>query len=240
MACPVVASSLTNTNSLETIISDMQGLHEGRMHGVPDSSDWARGPRLGMSNNPGNFRAIIAWGQVYEAAEGNPATNSRVQIKDIETHVLGKDGRWNRAQFSVMIEGDAFVEDFKGNTSKAADVRAEPDGGVSVTAGGGFNFHFWTVGGRAAIDPANVRGVFTTFKARLVLNNPSRPDDRAQARYVASAGADYWLNTTAQWNDFKTNGDVGIGKTKYVRSEWRSFNMHTLTPDELRRNPPPF
>jgi hypothetical protein len=240
MACPIVASSPTNTNSLETIISDMQGLHEGRMHGVPDSYDWARGPRLGMGNNPGNFRAIIAWGQVYEAAEGNPATNSRVQIKNIETHILGKDGRWNRVQFSITVEGGAFVEDFRGNTSKAADVRTEPGGGVSVTAGGGFNVHFWTAGGRAAIDPANVRGVFTTFKARLVLNNPTRPDDRTRARYVASAGADYWLNTTAQWADFKTNGDAGIGKAKYVRSEWRSFNMHTLTPDELRRNPPPF
>lgn len=86
MACPVVASSPTNTNSLETIISDMQGLHEGRMHGVPDSDDWARGPRLGMGNNPGNFRAIIAWGQVYEAAEGNPATNSRVKIKSKHDH----------------------------------------------------------------------------------------------------------------------------------------------------------
>ena len=69
------------------------------------------------------FRAIIAWGQVYEATEGNPATNSRVQIKDIETHVLGRDGRWNRVQFSVTVEGGAFVEDFQGNVSKVADVR---------------------------------------------------------------------------------------------------------------------
>ena len=231
--------TMTRNATLEELINDMQGAHEGRMHGVPATYDWSRGPRLGMGNNPRTFRTILAWGQLYEAAEGNPAKNTRVQIKDIEIHVLDRAGRWQRVQFSSTVQGSAYVEDFAGDVHRPADLRPEPDGGVSVTAGGGYNFHFWSPEGRADIDPANIAGVVSRFKARLILADPNKPDDRSSAKYVASAGADYWLSKTAPWDNFKTNGDVGIGKAKYLRSEWRVFSMHTLTPEALRKNPPP-
>jgi hypothetical protein len=35
------------------------------------------------------------------------------------------------------------------------------------------------------------------------------------------------------------NPGVAISKMKYVRSEWRSFAMTTLTRNQLESNPPP-
>jgi hypothetical protein len=230
----------TIPNSVETVIADMTLPHEGHPHGVPASYDWANGPRVGLGNSPGAFRALIAWGQLYEDAAGNPATNTRVAVRDLRAYVLSRaTGTWRLVQSSTAVEGSAYREDFVDDVNRSADIRPEPDGGISVTAGGGFNFHFWPTTGRVAIAPDDVGGVFTTVQARLVVGDPTRGDDRAKARYLLDVGADYWKDLTADWDHFATNGDVGIGRFKYVRADWQSFNMTSLDADTLRRNPPP-
>lgn len=227
-------------NTLQTVIDDMSLPHDAKMHGVPDSYSWSTGPEIGAGNDPKGFKAITAWGQLYEAATGNPASNSRVQLRDMKTFVLSKrDGRWREVQNQVRVEGAAYVEDFSGDRNKPADIRTEPSGGISVTAGGGYNFHFWPSGGRGTIDPGDIAGVFTTLRGRLVLNDDAKPDDRAKAKYLLGMGADYWLDQTAVWDNFKTNGGVGAGRMKFVKVAWQSFNMSTLSADELRKNPPP-
>lgn len=243
---PVEDLETTAANSVQLLIDDMTLPHQSKLHGVPDYYDWSTGPRMGMGNSPFDkngvaFRALTAWGQVYEAAEGNPAWNSRVQLKDIRTYVLSKrTNTWRGVQYSRSVDGAAYREDFQGDISRPADIRLESSGGISVTAGGGYNFHFWPQVGRAAIDPNDIKGVYTTLRARLILNNPNGPDDRARARYLLGMGADYWLNKTAQWQSNPwVNGDVAIGRHKYVTATWESFNMTSLSPDELRRNPPP-
>lgn len=187
-------------NSLETLISDMTLPHEDKVAGVPESYDWAHGPRLGRGNEPGNFKAFIAWGQVYEAASGNPANNTRVQLKNIKAYLLSKaDGEWHLLQASTDVQGAAYREDFVNDESKTPKLRTEADGSISVTAGDGYNFHFWTSSGRSTIDPDDVAGVFTTVQARLIVDDPSLPDDRATAKYLLSMGGDYWLSLSAQW-----------------------------------------
>lgn len=226
-------------NSLETIIYDMQGTHEGRPHGVPASYDWAEGPRMGKGNDPGEWRAIIAWGQIYEDAKGSTATNTRVQLKNIKTYVLSKQtGTWQLLQATEDVQGAAYREDFEDDISKEADIRSEAEG-ISVKLESNYNFHYWPSTGRAEVDPNDIAGVFTTMQARLIVDDPDKPDDRSEARYLLSMGADYWLDMEAQWDDLKTNGDVAIGKFKYVTPEWQAFNMISLSAEELRENPPP-
>lgn len=237
-ACYVVGAP-EPVNSLETVIEDMRLPHEAAPHGVPGSYDWARKPRVGMGNNPKSFAALTAWGQLYEDARGNPAKNARVQFRGFKAYILSKDERWRLVQDASKIGGGAFIEDFKDNVNKAADARLEPDGTTSAVAGGGWNYHFWPASGRVKIDPKDVAGVFVTVQARLIVGDPAKPDDRAAARYVLSVGADYWSSVSADWDNFKTNGDVGIGRFKVVTVDWRAFNMTSLEPDPLRRNPPP-
>jgi hypothetical protein len=225
---------------ISTIIYDMTSPHEARIHGLPASFSWASGPRVRMGNNSEGFKAMTAWGQLYESIRGNPATNSRVQIKNIKAYMLSKrDGKWHLLQSSKKIEGAAYREDFVGDVNKPADIRYEPDGSVSVKTDQGYNFHFWCPNGRVSINPKDVGGIFTTVQGRLVTDNPQLPDDRPKASYLLSMGGDYWLNLNAKWDNWTTNGDIGIGKFKYVTNEWQTFNMITLSPTKIRQNPPP-
>src|SRR6476620_10074911 len=116
-------------NSIATIIYDMTPPQEGMPHGVPTSYDWASKPRVGWGNNPQGFKAMTAWGQLYEAATGNLATNSQVQIRNIKAYMLSKqDGKWHLLQSSKWVEGSAYREDFAGDVSRPTDIRYEPDG----------------------------------------------------------------------------------------------------------------
>jgi hypothetical protein len=222
------------------IADDMRLPHESRPHGVPDSYGWSLRPRIGKGNNPGTFEAFIAWGQLYEAAEGNPATNTRVHIRDMRAYILSKaDGTWQLIQDSPLVSGAAYREDFAGDVNRPADTRYESGGTLSVTAGEGHNYHFWPSLGRVPIDPHDIAGVLVTTQARLILDDPKGPDDRERARYVLGVGADYWLNLSAQWDQWKTNGDVGIGRFRYVTPEWQTFTMSSLGENALREIPPP-
>lgn len=238
---PSPTATPATVNNVQTIIDDMTQPHDAKLHGVPASYDWSAGPRMGHGTPPAEFTAFIPWGQVYEPAEGNPAPNARVQLRDIRAYVLSKKtGKWQLLTHSDDVEGNAFREDFAGNDNHPADVRNEPDGGVSVKAGDGYNYHFWSRTGRQPIDPNDVAGVFTTVQGRLIVDDPAKPDDRATARYLLGMGGDYWRSLTAQWDAaFNNVGDAAIGRMKWVTTEWQAFNMTTLPADELRKNPPP-
>ncbi|MCU0497750.1 MAG: hypothetical protein MUF87_10395 [Anaerolineae bacterium] len=229
-------------NSVALIADDMRLPHEGRPHGLPEQYDWSAAPRIGYGDQPPtNWTAFIAWGQVYEDAQGNPATNTRVQIRDIEAYYLHAESqRWYLLQFDRLVEGAAYAEDFVDNLSVSADIRAEPDGSISIKAGGGYNFHFWPESTRTTIDPQTIGGIFTTVQARLILEDLALPDDRSQARYLMSMGGDYWLDLAAEWqSDWSTVGDVAIGRFRYITPEWQAFNMTTVPPAQLCANPPP-
>jgi hypothetical protein len=236
----VRATQPQTINSVATIISDMQPPQDAAPHGVPKHYSWANGPEIAMGNNPKDFTAMMTWGQLYEAEQGNPATNTRVQLKNIKAYFLSKqDNTWRLLQSSKGVEGAAYREDFAGDANKLADVRTESDGSLSAKAGGGHNYHFWTQGGRSPINPSDIGGIFTTIEGRLIVDNVSQPDDRAQARYVLNVGGDYWLDLSTTWDNFKTNGGIATGRFKYVTTEWQAFNMTTLSAEEISQNPPP-
>ncbi|MGL5850221.1 MAG: hypothetical protein ACRCZD_05485 [Phycicoccus sp.] len=220
----------------------MTGKHDGPPHGI-ESLNWASGPRLGMGNEcPSDWGAMIPWGQVYEAAEGNRATNTRVHVKDLEAYYLSKaDDTWRLLVASPDVEGSMFREDFSGNSSRngAGTVRDEAGGGQSAVPGDGHNFHFWT-SKRVQVDCSDIAGMVSVMSARLVVDDPTGPDDRSKAKFVACVGADYWRNLTVQWAaDWSNNADAGIGKCRYVGTRFSSHYMTTLSEQQLAQNPPP-
>jgi len=229
-------------NSVKLIARDMHKKHVAKLHGVPKHFDWYKGPRVGMGLDPKGFTAMNAWGQVYEAAGGNPSTNSRVQLRKIKAFYLSKsDGKWHKLQATRSVEGDAYTEGFGNNSSHKADERRENGGGISVTVGNGMNYHFWPKSDRVALPPAkDIAGIFTTVQARLVLNDPKKRDDRIKSRILVGMGGDYWRDKNAQWApNYVNNNDIAIGRHRFVKTGWRSFNMTTLSRKALRRTPPP-
>jgi hypothetical protein len=220
---------------------DMHGKHAGRMHGVPPTYNWAKHPRKGVGIHPARhgFTAVSAWGQIYEDIHGSPARNVRVACRDISLWILSRStGKWRRANASRHVNGANYVEDYTGNASKPAALRQEPDGAVSATLGGGYNFHYYSVRGRASIDPGDIAGVVSLHSARVIMDDPNGVDERHLARYLASAGADYWLDRYVGAAP-GTVADVGIGKARYLTADWLTLTMSTIPWHRLEEHPPP-
>ena len=244
---PVVAPAPTSPSSsvLSPAFDDSTLPNSGTPSGVPSYLPWVSGPVKGYGNNiPSGWNAFTAWGQIYVQSGWNPPSNSntRVQIRALDAWYLSKStNKWVLLQHADTVSGAAYVEDFANDASKPADVKNESvnGGGISVTAGNGYNYHFWT--NRVVItDPSDIAGIYTKFESRLVLNDPNGIDDRASAQYIASDGADYWRNINAGWAaDWSNNGSVGHGRFKPVTKDWQIFSMETLTPEQLGKNPPP-
>lgn len=222
------------------LAKDMVGKHQGRMHGVPRTYNWANGPRVGRGNHPGKYRAMSVWGQIYEDANGSPARNVRVACRDIQGWILSRrTGRWSRVVGSRDVFGSNYLEDFSGNASVPADLRPEPGGAVSATLGNGYNFHFFPNRRRKWIDPHDIAGVVTLYSAKVIVDDPNGPDERHLARYLASAGGDYWLDRRVGTENGVTVDDIGIGKARYLDSRWMTVTMSTIGIDKLRESTPP-
>ena len=236
----VVSTLSLHTSAVAQTASDMQGPNEATPHGVPLSFEWAHGPVVIMGNNPRGWRAITSWGAVYIPANGNPATNTRVNIRDMQTYFLQKSsGKWLLLQNTSTPTGAAYREDFSEDSNKPADIRLEPDGTISATAGDGFNFHFYPKT-RASINPNDMGGIVVVLQARLLVGDAGKPDDRASAKYLCGSGADYYPDLIGGWpGNASFNPGVAIGKLKFVKPQWRSFAMTTLSKGQLQRNPPP-
>lgn len=241
---PAVSTSTStsqSTGNLWTeIAGDMMGQNEAMPQGVPASYDWAQGPVITMGNNPMGWQAITAWGGVMVPVQGNPATNTRVNIRNMQLFFLQQStGAWLLLQNTSQPQGADYLDDFAGDVSIPGDVRTEPDGTISVTAGGGYLFHFWPAD-RASINPNDVGGILVLIQARLIVGDPNLPDDRSIAQYIAGSGADYYPALTGGWpGNLSYNPGVGNGKLKYVQNDWRFYAMTTLTADQLASNPPP-
>lgn len=234
-------TALTPASSLwSQIASDMTGKHEAIPHGVPLSWDWVTGPVIGMGNNANGWKAITGWGAVYETSTGNPAVNTRVNVRDLQSFLLQKStGQWLLLQDTDYPDGAAYLENFSGDISKPGNVRREPDGSISVKAGGGYNYHFYPFD-RATINPNDVGGVLILLEARLIVDDSALPDDRGVARLLCGAGADYYPALTGGWpGNLSYNPGIGIGKMKLVQPYWRFFAMTTLSTSQLAANPPP-
>jgi PA14 domain len=233
-----------STTTISVVLDDMTLPHEGRPSGVPSHYSWASKPEIGYGNNmPKDWNAFTSWGQVYVEQGWNPSVNSntRVQIRNQEAWYLSKStGQWRLLQKVAKVDGAAFREDYSNNTAQAADVRDETNngGGLSVKAGNGWNYHFWT--NRVNLDPNDIKGIYTQVQARLILQNPNGSDDRASARYLVNDGADYWRSVSAPWAaDWSNNGGAASGRFKFVTNNWQAFSMTTLSLDQLNQNPPP-
>jgi len=245
-------ASANQTNSVQIIIDDMTLPPDAALHGVPANFSWGSGvaqPQpisVPAKNGAGQWwRAITAWGQAYLPVEGSAATNTRCQIRNLQTRVLLKNGVWKTVQSSVNPEGHAFFENFTNDLSVNAGERDESKngGGISVKVGigkwAGHNYHFWPVGSRPSIDPDNLVGIFTACEARLIVDDPALPDDRSSCSNLLQMGADWWIHPSAHWTpDWLSNSGIAGGRSKWITTNWQSFNMCTMLPANILNNPP--
>jgi len=214
--------------------NDMYLNHEGIPSGVPDYIGWKKKPASTYGNNiPDDWNAILAWGQVY-ADETLPNPDKqfpriRVHIRDIQLYIYYGNGVWKLMQEDLYPDGHLYAESFANNENKQANIVKEKGGGISIQAGSGFNFHFWSH--RSLIEDRNIKGIFVVCKARLIgTQKYFKP-----SKYLICMGGDYWRNLTVQYeSDYSNNNDIAIGRFKYVTPEWQYYTMHTFTKQEVK------
>ena len=240
--------TITSSTAQATLIyNDQIAPHDADWHGWPYGYNE---PRIGEGNVPPStngvkWKAAVPWGVGYIDKAGDPSTNCRVNLRNMQLWFLSKaTGQWSQLIHTNNIDGDSYYEDFRDDFSKPSDVRTESDGTVSYGhvgkgAWAGFNIHFFPTN-RVQFNPNDVGGWLSTFEARLIKDNPTGVDDRNIAKILCQCGADYWQTLTSSMPAGQTyEPAIGGGRFKYVNSNWRTFLMTTCTLQQLQNFPPP-
>jgi len=169
------------------LYDEMHLAHEGYPHGVPSSYNWYASSLLknAVDEYSEGFKAWTGWGQVYEAEEGNPATNVRVELKNYQAYYLDTNGVWHEIITVENInEGAGYTEDYQGDiTSSDPNItRFESNGHMAVLVGNGYNFHFYTP--RMPVPQYGVVQVVSSFDARIIIDDVQGIDDRDKAKII--------------------------------------------------------
>lgn len=233
----IIVSPTPAASVADQIAGDMQGQHEGHPYGVPSYWDGYDAPLIGMGNNPAGNRAMVYWGVVQVDTSGLAGSNTRVNIRRCQIWWLRRStNTWVIGAVTDAPDAESYKEDYSAGPYPA-DLRNEPDGTISVKVWPGRNAHTYAPWPRVAIDPNDIGGIVALCEMRLILDRASGPDDRDSVRLLGESGADYYPATTGP--GIENNPSIGAGKLKYVKREWRSFGMATLSQAQLESNPPP-
>ena len=235
-------------NTVQAIFDDMHLPHQGYPYGMPSSYDIYEGPVLrSIGSGESDFYVLVPGGLVYEEIGRSSSTNTRVQIRNLRGYVLDKsDNTWKPLP-GVPIEYGNSAGDLSGSPTTATDLRQEPDG-ISARLLSGSTDAFQFNAERIDIHAIYQKDllelathVFTTYEARLILDDEQGADDRHLARYVADADCTVWKRIDSVWEpDFSENHDLGFGRFKYVTNDWQCFNFVTdISLSDLQQNPPP-
>lgn len=214
-------------NSVSRILYSMEGTHEGVLHGVPLGYSWATYPSLQYCQPPADMTAITAWGQFYADTTNVHPANTRIAMKNVECYVYSNSGHfWTRVQAVTRPDGDHYAEDFV-TSGTSANKRTESDGSISTTMLANYNFHFFPVDRGFLVTPSDVGAVYTTYQAKLILDDPLGADNRASCRYLANAGADWWRNLSIFYGDGTNNPGVGQARFTYLTNSWTAIDFYT-------------
>jgi hypothetical protein len=88
-------------------------------------------------------------------------------------------------------------------------------------------------------DTRSVKGIYVSVEARLITDDPSEPDDRDDARYILSAGGDFYTQSGDINNPSSESIPAGTGRFKFVDRYWRTFSFCTLPYEDIINYPPP-
>ena len=208
--------------------------HEGVPHGVPTTYGWQHGPTGSYwLKPPAGWNQVVTWGQVYaDASNAKPDVdfpNARVHLKDLHLYIYRTNGTWELLLNDVNPIGEMYSEDFRAHPElgieywKKADPRKEAEGGISIKAGSVYNFHFYS-NKKATIDLNNIAGFFVVCKTRLI----GAENNSTKQKYLVNVGGDYYNSNGSG------NGDIAIGRFKYVTPQWQYVVMHTFTKEQIK------
>ena len=260
-------------NSVDIIVADMKLMNDAPLAGIPSHYGFATGPgQIVMGSDPRGsatpswwnpynqayksgtyWNTMLPWFVVFDGT-GNTAWNTRVEMRAMKAWYKRRStGQWVKFAEGA-VDGWNYPKTLTGSNVTAPDLRTEASGTKSIRpAGGNSVFHGWCCG-KQWIDAPDLEAVFITMQARLIVSDPSQPDDRARAQYLLHVGGDYYPTASTGIDAFaptEYNPGAGMSRAKLVRNEWQSYSFTTinvgameptgraLTEAQLRAAPPP-
>ncbi|WLA67656.1 hypothetical protein [Bradyrhizobium diazoefficiens] len=224
-----------STSALNNAIyQNTPGNSEGYPLGVPTSYGWYQGDTgYSYGTPPSNFSSMTSWAVIYPEA-GQPVDSSAsIQVANYKVYLHLTNGTWVLAQDQATqgIGGAQYAADFSTQSTVPWNETKLPDGSVSVLAPqSGYTDHFWP-GTRGTYSPGTVDGVFAQVDMKTNDTN---------ANLVAQLGADWWLNSTAQFvSDFSNSPLVGNNDWVKLTTDYKTLYYTSFTTDQLKADPPP-
>lgn len=261
---PTVPASQSGVipNSVDMIWADMHEKNTGWVSNMPSGYGQFDGPYNSTRTDTPlqelgyTFDNLNIWIEVEAAGDGsscsadiNQATNTRVEIGWTYGYIK-RNNVWSlftdaqqqigsTAGYPVGVGGKSDTSRLPCNSdiydwSITSIKKTENSGYLSVQPRGYKRWHGWAAQ-KTLSDPRGIQAVFGTCYVRLVLDDPSGPDDRHLANYVVHISSDARLNGAYQT-------DIGISRYKKVptNGDWMPINILTgMTQQELNSNPPP-
>ncbi len=186
---------------------------------------------MDLTGNGGAFTRINWWGAVFRSdSNNNNPSNTRVELANCSLWILFKNATAWEKLLGPELGGATFPPDYLHGSPGESEVTKTASGAL-VRPGDNGIYHFWWDGGFTSIDPSNIKAAMSNCMVRLVLQNPSGPDDRDQAGYIVHMGADWRI--AGQENNCNPCPGLGVGKFYKVMKEWRNVTWQTLTAQEI-------
>jgi hypothetical protein len=237
-----VVAGMTTTPQAEAIAINAPYDWQKRSYVIQDAPRGDAIPSWWSGERPTFCYGFQSWYQVFEA-QGNAATNTRVQVSNLRSYfLLASTNKW------VMVQQSAspYTEQYKYPFAYVggASTRAESTG-ISVRPVYPQFQHGYPSKKYAIPNPSDVKAVFTAMDVRLVVADSSKPDDRSKAVYSINVGADFYPDASRMWNLGYAPG-VGQGRMIRPTTEWRTATMlvpngssRGITYTDLAQLPPP-
>jgi hypothetical protein len=215
-------------------------------------ADWTQRGVIGMGNKcrgdyapnwwtPANpsFKLLVPWQAatcwfVIWPTTSHQAVNTGVNIRDLEVWILrDSTDEWelvNLSQVAWPPPSSLVAQRDEPNGSKSFFLSGQKNSGTVL----GTNY---AVHGSSARFPLSggddIKCLFMRYKAKLVLQEPSVPDDRHKARIHADIGLDYWPTITTLTGEFAPssyNPGAGSSRWEMIGEKTRYVQYATVNP----------
>ena len=231
-----------NTNEYISGFLQMSS-HEENPYGVPAGWSWAR---HSSNDEWTHLNALYGetrtnfWIEVYPYS--NPVFPANVKIA-VTNHVYlalmeGED-EWRVIQKKERLNGSWYNYEYNIERSQITDLEKEADGSYSFSVLPGGNAHLWPDYRPVPLSRyGELKAVIYIFHTRLILDDPSGPDNIAKAQYVIAGGLDWKLENGLCPSGLGYCDAIHHGKFIILGPEWRAYVATSMTEKELETFPP--
>jgi hypothetical protein len=191
---------------------------------------WYNGP-LYNGLAPSSYTAFTSWGWIWgNAAYGVPTIPANVSIQI--RHMIGALYLKSENKWVTGIATDSFYAQLDSNATGSETSDSPTLTTVSSADGGGMSYvptssevlQFYPASGRQGFSAGDVEAAYSEYQARVIMTNPSGPDNRSEAHFVANAGGDWWPTTSS--NDASQIENMANAQFKAIPTDgsWQTFS----------------